>query len=104
MVSALASSAAVRGFLSRSGQTRDYKIDICCFFSANHAALWKQQRLIGSELVYCGRVEQHVYPQTVVSACMHNKDPTKRVDLIQSGHLHHRMHDIAENGSFGAKQ
>jgi hypothetical protein len=51
MVSALASSAAVRGFLSRSGQTRDYKIDICCFFSANHAALWKQQRLIGSELV-----------------------------------------------------
>jgi hypothetical protein len=29
MVSALASSAAVRGFLSRSGQTRDYKINMC---------------------------------------------------------------------------
>ena len=38
MASVLASSAVVRGFESRSGQTKDYKIGICCF-SAKHAAL-----------------------------------------------------------------
>ena len=39
MVSVLASSAVVdRGFEPRSGQTKDYKIGICCF-SDKHAAL-----------------------------------------------------------------
>ena len=38
MVSLLASSAVDRGFESRSGQTKDYKISICCFF-AKQAAL-----------------------------------------------------------------
>ena len=38
MVSVLASSAVDRGFEPRSGQTKDYKICICCF-SAKHAAL-----------------------------------------------------------------
>ena len=38
MVSLLASSAVDRGFEPRSGQTKDYKIGICCF-SAKHAAL-----------------------------------------------------------------
>ena len=37
MVRVLASSAVDRGFESRSGQTKDYKIGICCF-SAKHAA------------------------------------------------------------------
>ena len=37
MVSVLASSAVDRGFETRSGQTKDYKIGICCF-SAKHAA------------------------------------------------------------------
>ena len=32
------SSAADRGFETRSGQAKDYKIGICCF-SAKHAAL-----------------------------------------------------------------
>ena len=31
MVSVLASSAVDRGFEPRSGQTKDYKIGICCF-------------------------------------------------------------------------
>jgi hypothetical protein len=31
MVSVLSSSVVDRGFLSRSGQTKDYKIGICCF-------------------------------------------------------------------------
>jgi hypothetical protein len=38
MVKMLASSAVDRGFESRSGQTKDYKIGICCF-STKHAAL-----------------------------------------------------------------
>ena len=35
MVSVLASSAVDRGFEPRLGQTKDYKIGICCF-SANY--------------------------------------------------------------------
>ena len=38
MVSVLASSAVYGGFASRSGQTNNYKIGICCF-SAKHAEL-----------------------------------------------------------------
>ena len=38
VVIVLASSAVYRGFEPRSGQTKDYKIGICCF-SAKHAAL-----------------------------------------------------------------
>ena len=38
MVSVIASSVVDRGFEPRSGQTKDYKIGICCF-SAKHAAL-----------------------------------------------------------------
>jgi hypothetical protein len=37
MVSLLASSAVDRGFNAWSGQTKDYKIGICCF-STKHAA------------------------------------------------------------------
>ena len=43
MVSVLVSSAVDRGFESRSGQTKDYKIGICCF-SAKHAALRRKSR------------------------------------------------------------
>ena len=38
MVSVFVSSAVGRGFESRSGQTKDYKIGMCCF-SAKHVAL-----------------------------------------------------------------
>ena len=37
MVGVLASSAVDRGFELRSGQTKDYKIGICCFFAKNAA-------------------------------------------------------------------
>jgi hypothetical protein len=43
MVSMLASSAVDRGFKSQSGQTKDYKISICCF-SAKHAALRRKSK------------------------------------------------------------
>ena len=43
MVSVLAPSAVDRGFEPRSGQTKDYKIGICCF-SVNHAALRRKSK------------------------------------------------------------
>ena len=43
MVSVLASSAVDRGFDPRSGQTKDFKIGICCF-SAKHAALRRKSK------------------------------------------------------------
>ena len=46
--SVLSSSVVGRGFEPRSGQIKDYKIGMCCF-SAQHVALRKKSRLIGSE-------------------------------------------------------
>ena len=43
MVSVLISSAVDHGFEPRSGQTKDYKIGICCF-SAKHAALKRKSK------------------------------------------------------------
>jgi hypothetical protein len=43
MVRVLASSALDHGFKSRSGQTKDYKIGICCF-STKHSALRKKSK------------------------------------------------------------
>jgi hypothetical protein len=67
MVSVLASSGVDRVFQSRSGQTKVYKIGMCCI-SAKYAALRrKRQRLVAPESEQCTRVERHVYPRTVVS-------------------------------------
>ena len=43
MVSVLTWSPVDRGFEPRSGQTKDYKIGICCF-SAEHAALRRKSK------------------------------------------------------------
>ena len=43
MVSVLASSVVDCGFDPRSGQTKDFKIGICCF-SAKHAALRRKSK------------------------------------------------------------
>jgi hypothetical protein len=43
MVNMLASGAVDHGFESRSGQTKDYKIGICCF-SAKHTALRRKSK------------------------------------------------------------
>jgi hypothetical protein len=43
MVSVLASSAVDRGFELQSGQTKDYKIGICCF-SSKHTALRRKSK------------------------------------------------------------
>ena len=43
MVSVLASSAVDRGYESRSGQTKDYEMGMCCF-SVKHAALRRKRK------------------------------------------------------------
>jgi hypothetical protein len=43
MVRVLFSSAVDRGFEPRSGQTKDYKIAVCCF-SAKHTALRRKSK------------------------------------------------------------
>jgi hypothetical protein len=43
MVSMFVLSAVDRGFEPQSGQTKDFKIGICCF-SANHAALRRKSK------------------------------------------------------------
>ena len=43
MVSVLTLNAVNRGFESRSGQTKNYEICICCF-SAKHAALRRKRK------------------------------------------------------------
>jgi len=43
MATVFASSAVYRGFKTKSSQTKDYKIGICCF-SANHAALRRKKK------------------------------------------------------------
>ena len=43
MISLLASSAVYRGFEAQSGQTKEYRIGICCF-SVKHAVLRKKSK------------------------------------------------------------
>ena len=45
MVSMFASSEVDSGFKPRSGQTKDYKIGICCFYS-KHAALRRKSKAL----------------------------------------------------------
>ena len=49
MVSVLVSSEVERGFEPQSGQTKDYKIGICCFPRKAYSIKEKEQRLVGSE-------------------------------------------------------
>ena len=67
MVSVLTSSAVYRGFEPRLGQTKDYKIGICCF-SAKHAALKRKSKdWLARNQSNVSWVEWCVYPRTVVS-------------------------------------
>jgi hypothetical protein len=50
MVSVLTSSAVDRGLKPRSGQTKDYKIGICCF-TAKHAALRAKTGWLGIRIM-----------------------------------------------------
>jgi hypothetical protein len=49
MDSVFASSAIDRGLEPRSGETKDYKIGICCFSTKASSIKGKEQRLVDSE-------------------------------------------------------
>ena len=62
MVRMLASSAVCHGFELRSGQTKNYKISICCF-SAKHAALRSKSK------VWLARNQDNVSKWFDISTC-----------------------------------
>ena len=63
MVSVLASSAVDRGFKSRSGETKDNIIGICCF-SAKHVALRRER-----EKKWLGRNQNNVSGLSDMAHC-----------------------------------
>jgi hypothetical protein len=83
MVSILTSSAIDHGFKPCSGQTKDYKIGICCF-SFKHAALSRKSKdlmcLIG---MTCLSMD------CCFSELALSKSPIKHVGLVQSRHHQH---------------
>ena len=92
MISVLASSAVDRGFKPRSSKTR--LSNWCLLLLRKGGSIKeKEQRLVGSESGYCVRVGQHVNLRNIVSVSSHYKNPAKRVDLVQSGPLHHIIED-----------
>jgi hypothetical protein len=76
MVNVLASSVVDRGFDRRSGQTKDYKIDFCCF-PVRHAVLRKKSKALGI-MIMCPSWA------TCLSAdcCFSDEYPTKRVGIV----------------------
>ena len=86
MVSVLVPVAVEFGFESRSGQTKDYKIGICCF-SSKHAALRSKSK------DWLVRNQNNVSEWNNMSirgllfyrtSTVHCKNTTKRVGLVQS--------------------
>ena len=79
MVSVLAASAVDRGFEPRSGQTKDYATNMCCF-STKHAALRRKRKdwLAGNQDHVCK--ERYVGLWTIVSPNLHYID--KRIGLV----------------------
>ena len=67
MVIVLASSVTDRELESRSGQTKDFKIGICCF-SAKHAAIRRKNKdWLARNHDNVSEWSDMVYPWTVVS-------------------------------------
>ena len=67
MVSVLALSVVDSGFEPLSGQTKDYKISICCF-SAKHATLRRKSRdWLARNQNNVSEWSDNVYPWTVIS-------------------------------------
>ena len=82
MVIVFASSAVDRGFEPWLGQTKDYKIGICCF-SAKNAALRSKNKdwLVRNQ----NNVSEWSDARTGVSVSQHYKNSTQHVGLEQSG-------------------
>ena len=86
MVSVIASSAVDRGFETWLGQTKDYKISICCL-SAKHAALRRKSKSQNNVSADCCFSELAL------------KYTTKRLGLTQRGHNHWNLQKTKHNFS-----
>jgi hypothetical protein len=67
MVSVLVSRAIDCGLEPRSGQTKEYKIGICCFSTKHESLKSKSKDWLARNQKKCVRVERHIYPRTVVA-------------------------------------
>ena len=83
----LALGAVYHGFEPQSGQTKDYKIGICCF-SVKHAALRRRSK------GWLAKNQDNVSEWGDMSICgllfqwAITKNQTKHVGLVQSGPCH----------------
>ena len=84
MVSMLASSEIDCGFEPQSGQTKDYKIGICCFFAKYAALRWKSKDWLSQN-------QDNVSEWSDMSTrgLLFQWDPTHCVGLVQSKPHHH---------------
>ena len=83
MVSVLALNAVDCGFKPRSGQTKDNKIDICCF-SAKYAVLRRKSK------DWLARNQNNVSEWSDMSTCglLFHKNPTNHLtkQILSSSH------------------
>jgi hypothetical protein len=77
MGSVLALSAVDRGLEPRSGQTKDYKIGMCCFY-AKHAALQRKRK----EHKQAQRI-----PDTKTRVSIQSEEPLKDDSEEQTVHI-----------------
>ena len=84
MVRVLASSVVDRGFESRSGQNKEYKIGMCCF-SAKHTAL----RRTNKDWLDGNRDNVSEKADMSIRGLLFQWTSTKRVGLSQSGSHHY---------------
>jgi len=86
----LPSSVVDCGFDPRSGQTKDYKIGICCF-SAKHAALERKSKVLWARnqdnMSEWG--DMSIRGLLFQLASTPKKNITKRLGLVQSEPYHH---------------
>ena len=88
MVSVFASSALDGGFDPRSGQTKGFKIVICCFVDKHDALTRKSKHWLAGQ----NSVSEWNDMSTrglLFQLASTIKNPTQRVDLEQSGPPHH---------------
>ena len=88
MVRVLASIAVDREIERRSGQTKEYKIGICCF-SAMHAALRKKSKDWLARNQYNVSEWSDMSIRELFQWVSTIKNPTKRVGLVQRGPHRH---------------
>ena len=84
------SSVVDHGFEYWSGQTKDYKIDICCFYTKHTPLRRKGKDLLDKMSVWSDMSTHRLLFQWAST----NRNPSKRVCLVQSGHHYHLIDNL----------